>query len=116
MHGQMPHDDPGDLNSLVPAFLTADPESRRAALAVLRGEAVERDSAPPQPDTERFLNQQELGEVLGIHTTTIRRWAIPCHRLGRVPRYSMTEVHEYLASRAFKRRLGALKAARAGPE
>ena len=104
-----------DLNVLIPAFMAANEERRRRALVVLRaGSDVacaveERDRSP-----ERFLNQVELAKHLAVHPTTVRRWEIPCHRLGRVPRYKLSEVEAYLASPEFGRLQGELKLKRAG--
>lgn len=44
----------------------------------------------------------------------IRRWRIPSHRLGRVPRYRLEDVMQYLGSQAFRRRLKELKQIREG--
>jgi hypothetical protein len=105
-----PHDLNGsaELADLIAAFMAAAPAQRIAAMAVL---LRDRDDGgePADNGKERFLNQQQLAETLGVHTTTIRRWGIPCHRLGRVPRYLMAEVREYLDSKTFKRRLAELK-------
>ena len=103
-----------DLNQLIPAFLAADDERRRRALAVL----TESESPPSddgdntQPGPERLLNQIEVAKMLGVHPTTVRRWRIPCNRFGRLPRYTRDDVMAYLASKAFRQRLSDLKSLR----
>lgn len=103
-----------DLNQLIPAFLAADDDRRRRALAVLT-----QPESPPsddgdnaQPGPECLLNQIEVAKMLGVHPTTVRRWLIPCHRFGRVPRYKRDDVMSYLASKAFLQRLKDLKSLR----
>lgn len=102
-----------DLNALVPAYLAATPEQKREALAILRGQMQE-EAVSSRETEERMLNQQEVAHALHVHTTTVRRWRIPCRYLGRLPRYAMDEVQEYLGSREFKRRLAELKEHRTG--
>jgi len=103
-----------DLNRLIPAFLGADDERRRRALAVL----TESESRPSDdehntpPGHERLLNQIEVAKMLGVHPTTVRRWRIPCNRFGRIPRYRRDDVMAYLASKAFRQRLSDLKSLR----
>jgi hypothetical protein len=102
-----------DLNALVPLYMAATPELRGKALALLRGQAPDGQGlSGEESDGERMLTQQELASKLRIHETTVRRWGIPCHRLGRVPRYLLSEVRPYLESPAFKNQLAQLKAER----
>ena len=103
-----------DMNRLIPAYLAADAERRQRAMLVLTGgdqvQALAADRACP----ERLLNQTEVAKVLGVHPTTVRRWCLPCHRLGRVPRYRTAEVMEYIGGQTFRRRLRELKQIRGG--
>ena len=104
-----------DLNMLIPVFLDADPGRRQAALDVLNGSDAHEAHHDAEPTSgEAYLTQQGLAKTLHVHETTVRRWAIPCHRLGRVPRYLMSEVREYLGSSDFKARLTELKKERTG--
>lgn len=102
-----------DLNQLIPAFLAADDERRRRAMAVLTGTELHQQTEAVNPGPDRLLNQAGIAKALGVHPTTVRRWHLPCHRLGRVPRYQWHEVMEYLSSQAFRRRLKELKELRA---
>lgn len=98
-----------DLNRLIPAFLSADDERRRRAMAALTEPDPGRENETASPEPDRLLNQAEIAKMLGVHPTTVRRWLLPCHRLGRLPRYSRHEVAVYLSSDAFQMRLTALK-------
>ena len=103
-----------DLNRLIPAYLAADAARRQHALSVLTGGEQAKEPQPNPSQSERLLNQIEIAGMLNVHPTTVRRWRLPCHRLGRVPRYRMDEVMEYVASPAFRRRLKELKQMRDG--
>jgi phosphoenolpyruvate carboxylase len=103
-----------DLNRLIPAYLAADAEKKQRVMAVLVGVEPNEEPEADHRQPERLLNQIEIAEVLNVHPTTVRRWRLPCHRLGRVPRYRMDEVMEYVASPAFRRRLKELKQMRDG--
>ena len=102
-----------DLNRLIPAFLAADDERRRRAMAVLTESDVDQEIKSVNPGPDRLLNQAEVAKTLGVHPTTVRRWRLPCHRLGRLPRYRWDEVREYLSSQSFRHRLKELKELRA---
>lgn len=103
-----------DLNRLIPAFLAADDERRHRAMEVLT--ETDRDEAPGAARScpERLMNQTETAKMLGVHPTTLRRWRLPCHQLGRLPRYRWDEVMEYLSSQKFRHRLKELKQMRRG--
>ena len=103
-----------DLNQLIPAFLAAGDERRRRAMAVLTETEANPRAEAVTPCPDRLLNQAEIAKTLGVHPTTVRRWRLPCHRLGRVPRYRTDEVMEYVSSQAFRRRLKELKQQRGG--
>ena len=98
-----------DLNRFIPAYLAADEAQRQRAMSALTG------AEPPEKEElgarapERLLNQIEIARVLGVHPTTVRRWNIPCQRLGRVPRYRIDEVMAYIGSPKFRRRVNELK-------
>ncbi len=98
-----------DLNRFIPAYLAADGEQRQRAMAILIGADPTEEAELGARAPERLLNQIEIARVLGVHPTTVRRWAIPCHRLGRVPRYRIDEVMAYIRSPKFRRRVNALK-------
>ena len=98
-----------DLNQMIPAFLAADDERRRRAVAVLTEPEVHQQPEAINPDPGRLLNQTEIAKALGVHPTTVRRWGLPCVRLGRLPRYQWDAVMEYLSSQAFRHRLKELK-------
>ena len=102
-----------DLNQLIPAFLAADDERRRRAMAALTETEADRRTEAVNSGPDRLLNQEEIAKTLGVHPTTVRRWRLPCHRLGRLPRYRWDEVMEYLSSQAFRHRLKELKELRA---
>ena len=98
-----------DLNRFIPAYLAADGERRQRAMAALIGSEPCEETEVNHDAPEHLLNQIEIARVLGVHPTTVRRWQIPCHRLGRVPRYRMEDVMAYVASPTFRRRLKELK-------
>ena len=102
------------LDVMIPAFQAADAERRSRALVVLLDGDDSGEAADEMPHAERWLNQMELAERLGVHPTTVRRWRLPCRRLGRLPRYLWSEVEAHMNSRTFKRRLAELKAERRG--
>lgn len=114
MNAERPEPDDLDLNRLIPAYLAAAAEKKQRAMAVLLGGDVAQESRADHAQAERLLNQIEISQMLNVHPTTVRRWRLPCHRLGRVPRYRMDEVMEYVASPAFRRRLKELKQMRDG--
>ena len=101
------------LDRLVPAFMTANAERRERAIDILMGVGEDRAQSSTTDHEERFLNQQEIAELLNVHPITIRRWKVPCHRMGRVPRYLRTEVEAYLKQPEFAAQLQQLKAERA---
>ena len=83
--------------------LALDPEALRAALAA--GAAM--GLVPPVPTTtntpERWLNSEELGGLLGLHSTTIegmaKRGEIPHMRAGKALRFKASEVEAAIRAR-----------------
>lgn len=53
-------------------------------------------------DQERWVSVDEVAAHLGVTRDTIYRWmerkSLPAHRLGRVWRYKITEVDEWVRS------------------
>jgi len=53
-------------------------------------------------DQERWVGVDEIAAHLGVTRDTIYRWterkSLPAHRLGRVWRYKLTEVDEWVRS------------------
>jgi len=98
-----------DLNRLIPAFLAANDERRCRAMAALTESDLDQEAKAGYASPDRLLNQTEVAKMLGMHPTTVRRWRLPCHRLGRCPRYREDEVMAYLSSNAFQKHLKKLK-------
>ena len=102
--------DPVSLDQLVPAFMAAPANLREQALDLLLGKAEAVDLNPDPHDP--FLTQRQVAALLAVHPITVRRWRLPCHRFGRVPRYRRSEVLAYLAQPAFLAHLRKLKSER----
>lgn len=99
-----------DMETFFTAYKRADFTHKKRALSVLLGTDSERDAGRGSDDGERrLLNQMQIAEYLGIHPSTVRRWNIPCRKLGRLPRYSIPEVQNYVGSEEFKHRLNTTK-------
>ena len=53
-------------------------------------------------DQERWVSVDEVAAHLGVTRDTIYRWmerkSLPAHRLGRVWRYKLTELDEWVCS------------------
>lgn len=45
---------------------------------------------------ERYISSKEASEYLGINKDTLQRWitnkAIPCHRVGRLWKFKLSEI------------------------
>ncbi len=51
---------------------------------------------------ERWLNTKEIAEHLGVTVETIRKWIktekIPCHRVGKLWKFKVSEVDSWIIS------------------
>lgn len=51
---------------------------------------------------ERWLNTKEIAEHLGVTVETIRKWIktekIPCHRVGKLWKFKVSEVDAWVIS------------------
>ncbi len=92
-----------NLEDIISAAMAAPPIRREGALRLLKGE---------MPKSEPYTTLRGLSRVTGFGVTTLRRWRVPGHTIGGAKRYRVTEVQEYLASEAFKRRVAAIRAER----
>lgn len=49
---------------------------------------------------EHWLNTKEIAEHLGVTVETIRKWIkakkIPCHRVGKLWKFKISEVDEWV--------------------
>ena len=49
---------------------------------------------------ERWLNTKEIAEHLGVTVETIRKWIktekIPCHRVGKLWKFKVSEVDSWI--------------------
>jgi excisionase family DNA binding protein len=57
-------------------------------------------------EIETFLDAGQVAEMLGLSVATIRKWVliryIPYRKLGRVVRFSATEIREWAKTRTVK--------------
>jgi len=84
--------------------LALAPEALRAALAA--GSALGLAAPPvavPATTTERWMNSEEIGELIGIHSTTVegmaKRGEIPSMRAGKALRFKLSEVEAAIRAR-----------------
>ena len=51
---------------------------------------------------ERWLNTKEIAEHLGVTVETIRKWIktekLPCHRVGKLWKFKVSEVDSWIIS------------------
>lgn len=49
---------------------------------------------------ERWVSSKEIAEHLGINKDTLQRWinnqTIPCHRVGRLWKFKISEIDEWI--------------------
>ncbi len=52
------------------------------------------------PEQERWLSVEEIADHLGVNRDTIYKWIerkqMPAHRLGRLLKFQVTEVNEWI--------------------
>jgi excisionase family DNA binding protein len=84
--------------------LALAPDALRAALAA--GEALGLTAGVAHPTAaapERWLNSEELGRVIGVHSTTVEAMAkrdeIPSERFGKALRFKVSEVEAKIRAR-----------------
>jgi excisionase family DNA binding protein len=57
-------------------------------------------------EMETFLDAGQVAQMLGLSTATIRKWVlvryIPYQKLGRVVRFSVPEIREWVKNRTVK--------------
>lgn len=51
-------------------------------------------------EIERWISSKEISQYLGINKDTLQRWIskrlIPCHRIGRLWKFKISEVDEWI--------------------
>ena len=51
-------------------------------------------------DKERWVSSREIAEHLGVNKDTLQRWinnqTIPCHRVGRLWKFRISEVDRWI--------------------
>ena len=93
------------------AVLAAPDDRKREAIRVLRGDfAAERGVNKGRMAVEPYVGLREVSEFLGVSRRSVWRWQVPCHRLGTLTRYRLSEVAAYVDSAAYRTRLEELKA------
>ena len=86
--------------------LALPPEQLRAALAAgeALGLAVTATAVANSTAPERWLNSEELAELIGIHSTTVEAMAkrdeIPSIRAGKALRFKLSEVETSIKAQA----------------
>ena len=49
---------------------------------------------------EHWVSSKEIAEHLGINKDTLHRWiknkSIPCHRVGRLQKFKISEIDEWI--------------------
>ena len=49
---------------------------------------------------EHWVSSKEIAEHLGINKDTLHRWiknkSIPCHRVGRLWKFKISEIYEWI--------------------
>ncbi|MBE6745941.1 MAG: helix-turn-helix domain-containing protein [Ruminococcaceae bacterium] len=53
-------------------------------------------------EIERWISSKEVAEYLGINKDTLQRWitnrSIPCHRVGRLWKFRISEIDNWVQS------------------
>lgn len=53
-------------------------------------------------DVERWVSSKEAAEHLGVNKDTLQRWinnsSIPCHRVGRLWKFRISEIDNWVES------------------
>lgn len=53
-------------------------------------------------DTEKWSSLEEVAEYIGVNKDTIRNWikkdAIPAHKIGKLWKFKLSEIEEWIKS------------------
>ena len=53
-------------------------------------------------EIERWISSKEVAEHLGVNKDTLQRWitnrSIPCHRVGRLWKFRISEIDDWVQS------------------
>ncbi len=61
------------------------------------------------PEIERWVSSKEIAQYIGINKDTLQRWItsgkIPCHRVGRLWKFKISEIDEWIKSASTSNKL-----------
>lgn len=78
------------IPKLLHAVADATEEQLDIALQILEGRLCPADYVEP------YVTLKEAAEKLGIHSTTLYRWKVPCYRINGRPRYLISEINAFI--------------------